>query len=129
MPKVLVEGGAMNIIYVFLGGGLGAVSRYLLSQYFYKPENSFPLPTLFINILGAFLIGLVSALGEKHNLNPKIIVFLKVGLCGGFTTFSTFSMEAFDLLQKGKNTMAFSYMILSIVLCLASIFVAHSIVK
>ena len=80
-----------NCIIVGLGGFLGAVARYLIGLIPINPQNGFPVKTLLINIAGAFVIGLVVALGAKKDWNPQLILFLKVGICGGFTTFSNFN--------------------------------------
>jgi len=122
--------GLANCLYVGAGGMLGAVIRYLLSLLPVKADNGFPVITFMINIIGSFCIGLIIALTGKHvNVNPRLILFLKVGLCGGFTTFSTFSIEALQLIQNGKYLVSFLYMILSVALCVAAAAAAQVIVK
>ena len=83
----------MNCIIVGTGGFLGAVARYLIGLIPINPQNGFPIKTLLINIIGAFVIGLVVAFGAKKDWNPQLILFLKVGICGGFTTFSSFAFR------------------------------------
>ncbi len=109
----------MNIIFVALGGALGAVCRYLISQI--PVESAFPAATFFTNILGAFVIGFIVGTAENRNLSDGLVLFLKTGFCGGFTTFSTFSLESVSLLSKGKYLTGGSYMILSLICCLCGV--------
>lgn len=110
----------LNCLTVALGGGLGAVCRYLFGLLPLKTNSGFPLATMIINLLGSFVIGLIVGFAQKNsNLYPKVIMFIKVGFCGGFTTFSTFSLESLGLFQSGSYLIAILYMTLSFVLCLA----------
>jgi CrcB protein len=103
--------------------------RYLFSLLPIRPKNGFPVTTLGVNLVGAFCLGLIITLsGRKADFDPRLLLFLKIGLCGGFTTFSTFSMEAMSLLQEGKLIVAFSYMAISVVLCVSAIAIAQAIV-
>ena len=82
----------MNFLFVALGGALGAVLRYAISLIPVKTE--FPILTLVTNIVGAVAIGfIVGIVSEKENTSPNTVLFWKTGVCGGFTTFSTFSLE------------------------------------
>ena len=90
----------LGFLFVGIGGALGAMLRYAISLIPYKQE--FPLLTLIINILGALLIGYITGLALKRDIPQNLSLFLKTGLCGGFTTFSTFSLEAYNLLQNGN---------------------------
>lgn len=102
----------LNCLFVGCGGMLGAVARYLMGFLPLKPQNGFPAGTMLINVIGAFFIGLIAALAGKYGtLNPHLVLFLKVGICGGFTTFSTFSLEALGLLQSGKCLLGAAYMV------------------
>lgn len=92
----------INCIIVGIGGFVGAVLRYLIGLIPASPQSGFPIKTLLINIIGAFVIGLVVALGGKKEWNPQLILFLKVGLCGGFTTFSSFALETNQLIEQGN---------------------------
>lgn len=94
----------LNCVFVGLGGAAGSICRYLLGLLPLKPVSGFPAITLCINIAGAFALGLIGALAGKYaKLNPQLLLFLRVGVCGGFTTFSTFSVETAGLLQSGKT--------------------------
>lgn len=124
----------LDCVLVGAGGALGAVSRYLLGLLPLKSESGFPLMTLFINLLGSFCIGfIVTMAGEQTHLRPRTLLFLKVGFCGGFTTFSTFSQETLGLLQTGKTAVAAAYIAASLLLCTAAVFagqwVAQSLAK
>lgn len=118
-----------NCLAVALGGACGSVLRYILGFLPFR-QWSFPWITLGINVLGAFFIGIVIALSGKYaHLDARMILFLQVGFCGGFTTFSTFSNEALVLLQNGKIVLALLYMTLSVVLCLCAVFCAKCLIK
>ena len=99
-----------NCIFVAFGGMIGSVSRYLLGLVPIKPSSGFPVITFIINIAGAFAIGLIAgALQKNSTLNPQLVLLLKVGVCGGFTTFSTFSLESLTLMQNGHVVTAALY--------------------
>ncbi len=110
----------MNILLVGAGGAAGAVLRYLISLIPYK--GTFPVLTLITNLLGAVFIGFISGIAEKK-LSQNEVLFLKTGVCGGFTTFSTFSLEAYGLLSTGRTVSAAVYSVLSVVLCVAGVFI------
>ena len=104
----------MNILAVALGGGIGAALRYGLSLLTISRE--FPMATLLTNFLGAFLIGLIAA--QAGRLSTRSVLLLKTGICGGFTTFSTFSLETVMLLQNGRYGLGVLYVALSLTCCL-----------
>ena len=83
----------MDMFYAWRFGAVGAICRYLITLLPVHPENGFPIKTFMINVIGSFVIGLVAALAAKNAMNPKAVLFLKVGICGGFTTFSSFALE------------------------------------
>ena len=88
-----------GFLFVGMGGAVGAMLRYAISLIPYK--GKFPLLTLFINVIGALIIGTIAGLSARKNLPQNAVLFLKTGVCGGFTTFSTFSLEAYSLLEQG----------------------------
>ena len=119
-----------DCFYVGFGGLLGTVSRYLLGLLPVRHSSGFPIVTLFINVAGAFLIGVIAALAEKSaGMDPRALLFWKVGICGGFTTFSTFALETQNLLSSGKTPLAFCYAALSVVLCVAAVMGADALVR
>lgn len=107
---------------VALGSAIGGVLRYLLSPLFQRSfAEGFPGGTLVVNILGSFVIGLVlRAASESTALTPEARVFLTVGVCGGFTTFSAFSAETLRLLQTDQWTRALLYITASILLSIGA---------
>ena len=91
-----------KMILVAAGGAAGAVCRYLVSLVPVKAD--FPVMTFVTNLAGAFLIGLIVGLAaNRWSESPRLVLFLKTGFCGGFTTFSTFSLETVQLLEKMPN--------------------------
>ena len=113
----------LNCLAVGMGGFIGAVARYLIGLIPMKNGGGFPFHTLAINVLGAFLIGCIVSLAAKDGkLEPRMVLFLKAGICGGFTTFSTFALETTDLLGSGRPWMAAAYVVLSMVLGVAAVF-------
>ena len=120
----------LDCIFVGVGGFVGSVLRYLVSLIPLRHESGFPLLTLGINVLGAFVLGLIMALvGRDASIDPRTLLFLKVGVCGGFTTFSTFALEAQGLLSGGKPLVAILYMLLSVVLCVLAVYSASAIIR
>lgn len=120
----------LDCVFVGVGGFVGSVLRYLISLLPLRHESGFPLLTLGINVLGAFVLGLImAAAGREVPLDPRTLLFLKVGVCGGFTTFSTFALEAQGLLSGGKPLVAILYMLLSVVLCVLAVYSATAIIR
>lgn len=115
----------IDCMIVGLGGFIGAAARYLIGLIPVSPQSGFPIKTLLINIAGSFAIGLVVALGMKKEWNPQMILFLKVGICGGFTTFSSFALETTQLMERGAGISAVLYVVLSVAGALAAAFVAQ----
>ena len=105
-----------TILYIAIGGAIGSVLRFLttllVSKYW---SNNFPLATFIANVIGCFLIGLFVGYLTKNQLQESTLKwFLVTGLCGGFTTFSAFGMENYDLFQNNNSLLAFGYIALSI---------------
>jgi CrcB protein len=115
----------MNMLLaVAVGGGAGSVARYWLAGWVQPANAAFPYGILVVNILGGLLMGMVVELGAlKLNLSPEMRAFLTTGILGGFTTFSTFSLDSALLLQKGEYALAAAYVIGSVVLSIAALFV------
>ena len=119
-----------NILLVGLGGFLGSTLRYLVYIFVDKRFiGSFPIATFSVNILGSFILGLLVALSFKNSLSESIRLLLAVGLCGSFTTFSTFAMENFSLLSQKELMTSFLYISLSVVIGLAAAFAGQWVGK
>lgn len=91
-----------SILWVGFGGFIGSVARFLIARYFQENVASvFPWSTFIVNITGSLLIGIIFGFSEKSDLlSAEMRLFLAVGICGGFTTFSTFSNDAFILMRN-----------------------------
>ena len=117
----------IQILSVGAGGFIGAVLSFFMGKLLFKEMTIFPVNTLLINLIGAFVIGIAAAIGARHGIeNSGIMLFLRVGLCGGFTTFSTFSLESLALIQEGHLFMFFTYAVLSVALCLIFVWLGHT---
>ena len=117
-----------NILLVGLGGGIGSILRYAATLAI--NSKYFPYATLCVNIIGSFIIGLVFDFAIKDETFANTWkLFLATGICGGFTTFSAFTLENMQLLQSGKIGMAFLYIALSVVLGIAATFCGYQLFK
>ena len=114
----------LSYLCVFIGGGLGAISRFGIGNIVNKfAVSGFPLGTFVANILSCIIMGLVLyfSVGTKW-LNDDLKLLLIVGYCGGFSTFSTFSIETLDLFRTGQSLIAFLNILLSVVVCIAILY-------
>lgn len=102
----------LNLLFVFLGGGTGAISRFLLSETSHLLFKTSRFGTFTVNILGCLAVGylLGMTLMWQQSLSPRTKLFLEIGFLGGFTTFSTFSKEAIELLLQGRFLHAAVYL-------------------
>lgn len=120
----------LNCIFVGVGGFVGSVLRYLVGLVPLETGGGFPFKTLVINVAGAFAIGLIcAAVAKGAGMDPRAVLLLKVGVCGGFTTFSTFALETHDLMQAGAWPAALVYVLASVVLSVAAVFAAEALVR
>jgi len=109
------------VLAVALGSGFGGAARYLLGLLIQRPGLQFPVATLAINVIGSFALGLVLRLGlDPATMTPVTRAFLTAGVCGGFTTFSTFSAETVALLEQGAWARGLAYVAGSVVLSVAA---------
>lgn len=117
-----------TVLVVALGSGLGGAARYLLGLILQRPGIGFPVATLAINVLGSFALGLVLRIGlDPAAMTPATRAFLTAGVCGGFTTFSTFSAESLALLEQGAWGRGLAYMIGSVVLSVGAAAVGYGV--
>lgn len=115
------------ILAVGAGGAIGAVLRYIISLIPFRGD--FPTATFIVNVLGAFALGFISGLVLNKDISKETELFFKTGMCGGFTTFSTFSLEAIMLIEGGKIHLGVFYIILSLAGALTGVFLGLSLGK
>ena len=120
----------IKLIYVASGGAVGAVLRYLTSNFYKFYFPNFPIGTLFINFIGSFLVGILASNLESRGTSYIFIkYFLIIGILGSFTTFSTFSLETIQLINDKKLFLSLAYIFLSIFLCIFGAFLGFNINK
>ena len=118
------------VLAVGVGGGLGALARYYIAGWVQPAGAAFNWGIFVVNITGGLLMGMiVEASALKLNLSPELRSFLTVGILGGYTTFSTFSLDSALLLQKGQYGLAAAYVVGSVVLSILALFAGLWIVR
>ena len=115
------------MISVALGGAIGASARYLTGQALLRVTGGFPWGTLTVNILGSLLMGLAFVILSQSG--PKWMPLLMTGVLGGFTTFSAFSLDAFQLYERGQSGAALSYVVASVVFSIAALIAGIAIAR
>ncbi|MFV3128503.1 fluoride efflux transporter CrcB [Niveispirillum sp. KHB5.9] len=119
------------VFYVAIGGAFGSVARYLTAVGFARwTDGGFPWATLTVNIVGSFIMGLLTALMAGAWVpSPEVRAFLTVGILGGFTTFSSFSLDAANMLQRGDIGLAAAYVLSSLVIGFGGLFAGLYLVR
>lgn len=118
------------LLLIGTGSFIGGIVRYLLGAWVQsKSVTPLPIGTFVVNVLGCLVIGCMFGFSEKANLAPEWRLFVMTGLCGGFTTFSAFSLETVNLLRSGQTVYALGYVALSVLLCLAATYIGIILVK
>ena len=113
----------MKFLYLALGGGIGAILRYLVSLYSIKHLAwGFPMGTLLVNLIGSFLIGFAFVFLGREQIALNLRVFLFIGIFGSFTTFSTYMFESYEFFKLGDIKMALSYIAVSNILGLFMVY-------
>lgn len=130
IPNEILQN-ARNYFFVMAGAAFGGLLRYVVADLVQKSSKIiFPFGTLSVNIIGSFLLGLIIfILGEREIISPEIRLFLTVGVCGGFTTFSTFSYETLVLFQEAEFLYAAVNIVLNVVLSITAIYLAYLLSK
>ncbi|MEX0996518.1 MAG: fluoride efflux transporter CrcB [Flavobacteriaceae bacterium] len=118
-----------TLLFIFIGGGLGSVFRYGLSKLL-NTGSIFPVGTFAVNILGSLILGVIMGIVLKNNLNlSPFVLFLTVGFCGGFTTFSAFAFENLNFLKNGDYVSFASYTVASLLLGILAVFIGFWVSK
>ncbi len=119
----------MAYLWVAIGGALGSMARYGMSGFIAALTGStFPYGTLVVNVTGAMLIGFLATLSgpeSRYFIPASGRIFMMTGVCGGYTTFSTFSLESANLMRDGEWTAALANIGFSVILCLVAIWIGH----
>lgn len=121
----------LNYILVSAGAAIGGAFRFGISSYIQRNISViFPYGTLVVNVVGSFILGMIMFyLNDKELIGSELRLFLTVGFCGGFTTFSTFSYETLNLFRDSEFGLAIYNVLLNVVLCLVGIYLAYLISK
>ncbi|HMQ78299.1 MAG TPA: fluoride efflux transporter CrcB [Ignavibacteria bacterium] len=113
----------LNILYIGVGGFIGAVSRYLVSRYINNLLPSFPFGTLTVNIIGSFVLGfIIYSVSLGRNISPEMRDFITIGMLGGFTTMSAFAYESFRLMELNQMMLFALNLALNVILCVAAVY-------
>ena len=122
----------MNYVWVAVGSALGGMARYWCSGFVARLFGEwFPWGTLIVNVSGSFVIGLFAALSAAEGpflIPPEMRIFVMVGICGGYTTFSSFSLQTFALWREGEWFWAGANSVFSFVLCLLAVWLGYAAV-
>jgi fluoride exporter len=122
----------MSYLWVTVGSALGGLLRYAITRLTISISTGVPFGTILINVLGSFVIGYFGTLtlqSGKYAVSDNGRLFVMVGICGGFTTFSSFSLQSFDLLRSGAWGKALANIVLSVVLCIAAVAAGHRLAQ
>ncbi len=123
----------LSYLWVSLGGALGSAARFWISgMVAQRYGQTFPLGTLTVNVTGSFIIGLFAALTDPDGrwlVTPSFREFFMIGVCGGYTTFSSFSLQTLALAQEGEWLRAMTDSLVSFVLCLIAVWLGYSVVS
>lgn len=115
-------------IVVMIGGALGTFARYVVSVLALPISRDLPWGTIIINVTGSFIIGLFGTLTlaqGRYPVSENVRLFVMIGLCGGYTTFSSFSLQTLDLMRNGATVRAAVNVFASVVLCVVAVALGH----
>src|ERR1700744_5371738 len=118
----------MSYLWVTIGSALGGLLRYAITRLTLTASAGFPYGTVLINVLGSFVIGYFGTLtlqSGRYPASDNLRLFVMVGICGGFTTFSSFSLQTFDLMRSGLWVKPAVNVLLSVTLCVAAVAAGH----
>lgn len=115
----------MSFLYVFIGGGVGSMLRYTVSLLLDKFSLNFPIATLTANALACLLFGFVAGYILKEGMADHYKLLLLTGVCGGFSTFSTFTNDTFKLFEDGQMLYVFGNILISVAVCLVFLLIGY----
>lgn len=117
-------------LLVFVGGGFGSALRYIVGKNFNISSTTFPWGTFMVNLIGSLIIGLIFGwMLQKSKLSNDTVLFVVIGFCGGFTTFSAFAHESLTFLKYGNTSLFVSYVLSSIVFSLLCVWLGYTLIK
>lgn len=119
-----------NCLLIMIGGAVGTLARYVVSVLALPISGQLPWGTILINVSGSLIIGFFGTLTlatGRYPVSENLRLFVMIGLCGGYTTFSSFSLQTLDLMRSGGTTRAAVNVVASVVLCIGAVAVGHLI--
>lgn len=120
----------LRLFIIGLGGAIGTILRYVMGGLDYRFSNGvFPISTLVVNVTGSLVIGFLWGIIDRFNFSPNMRMFVFIGILGGYTTFSTFSLETFNLMRDGEYRIAIMNAALSLALSVGAVFVGYILSK
>ena len=120
----------LRFFIIGLGGAIGAILRYVMGGLDYRFSNGvFPVSTLVVNVTGSLVIGFLWGAFDRFEFSPNMRLFIFIGILGGYTTFSTFSLETFNLMRDGEYKIAIINAALSVVLSVGAVFAGYIVSK
>ncbi len=119
----------MNLLYISIFGVLGVLSRYSIDLYLSNKEYLFPYPTLLVNLIGSILAGFLYTVALEKTASSTIYIPLIIGFCGGLTTFSSLTLQSFNMIQQGHLFRPFIYLTGSCGIGVICVFIGNKIAK
>lgn len=119
----------MNWLAVMLGGALGSGLRYAVGGWLQPASANFPWSTLLVNVTGSLALGFLGRYFAPPHGNHVLFLFLTVGFCGGYTTFSTFALDAFTVAERGETLRAVAYMLVSVALSYVAVVTGYMVAR
>ena len=120
----------LRLFIIGLGGAIGTILRYVMGGLDYRFSSGvFPISTLVVNVTGSLAIGFLWGITDRFNFSPNVRMFVFLGILGGYTTFSTFSLETFNLMRDGEYRIALMNMFFSLILSVGAVFLGYFISK
>jgi len=115
-----------RIFIIGIGGAIGTILRYVMGGLDYRFSGGvFPISTLVVNVTGSFMIGFLWGIVDRFSFSPNTRMFVFIGILGGYTTFSTFSLETFNLMRDGEYRIALMNMFSSVILSVGAVFLGY----